>query len=71
VLGGGMPEIILILIIALVLFGSSKLPEIGSAAGKAIREFKVAVKPAENLLKLERTEAKLPDPIASGSDRKG
>ena len=38
----GMPELILILIIALIVFGPGKLPEIGSAVGKAVREFRKA-----------------------------
>jgi sec-independent protein translocase protein TatA len=38
----GMPGIILILIVALVIFGPNKLPEIGRAFGKSIREFKKA-----------------------------
>ncbi|WP_422487056.1 twin-arginine translocase TatA/TatE family subunit [Gudongella sp. DL1XJH-153] len=36
----GMPELILILAIALVIFGPSKLPEIGKSLGKALKEFK-------------------------------
>lgn len=36
----GASELILILAIALVIFGPSKLPEIGKAVGKAIKEFK-------------------------------
>lgn len=36
----GAPELILILAIALVIFGPSKLPEIGRSLGKAINEFK-------------------------------
>lgn len=36
----GAPELILILAIALVIFGPGKLPEIGKAFGKAIGEFK-------------------------------
>ncbi|MBC7086893.1 twin-arginine translocase TatA/TatE family subunit [Soehngenia saccharolytica] len=36
----GMWELILILIIALVIFGPSKLPEVGKSIGKAINEFK-------------------------------
>lgn len=36
----GPMELILILIIALVIFGPAKLPEIGKSFGKAIREFK-------------------------------
>jgi len=38
--GLGMPELILILVIALVVFGPSKLPELGSSVGKTIREFR-------------------------------
>lgn len=38
----GMQELILILIIALVVFGPAKLPELGKALGKGIREFKSA-----------------------------
>ena len=42
--GLGMPERILILVIALVIFGPSKLPEMGASVGKAIREFRSATK---------------------------
>lgn len=38
--GLGMPELILILVLALVFFGPAKLPELGSAIGKTIREFR-------------------------------
>lgn len=40
--GLGVPELVIILIIALVIFGPRKLPEIGGAVGKAIREFRKA-----------------------------
>jgi len=40
----GIPELILILIIALVIFGPSKLPEVGRALGKGIKEFKDATR---------------------------
>ena len=39
-LGLGLPEILLILVIALLIFGAAKLPEIGRALGKALSEFK-------------------------------
>jgi len=42
--GLGMPEVILILVIAMVVFGPSKLPAMGASVGKAIREFQIAVK---------------------------
>lgn len=38
----GVPGLILILIIALVIFGPSKLPEIGRAFGNTLKEFKKA-----------------------------
>jgi len=38
--GIGIPELIIILVIVLVIFGANKLPEIGSGMGKAIRNFK-------------------------------
>ena len=40
----GVPEILLILGIALLLFGARRLPEIGRGLGKGIREFKRATK---------------------------
>jgi len=40
VFGFGLQELVIILVIALVIFGGKKLPELGSGLGKAIREFK-------------------------------
>lgn len=45
--GLSVPELVLIGGIALVVFGPSKLPEVGGAIGKAIREFKSAMEEPE------------------------
>jgi len=45
--GIGMPELIIILVIILIIFGAGKLPEIGSGMGKAIRNFKGATSDVE------------------------
>jgi sec-independent protein translocase protein TatA len=41
--GLGMPELLVILVLLTVLFGASKLPQLGDGLGKAIRGFKKAV----------------------------
>ncbi len=38
----GMPELILILVLALVIFGPNKLPEVGKSLGRTINEFRRA-----------------------------
>lgn len=40
----GIPSLILILVVALIIFGPAKLPEIGKAAGNSLKEFKNATK---------------------------
>ncbi|MBI5581723.1 MAG: twin-arginine translocase TatA/TatE family subunit [Deltaproteobacteria bacterium] len=46
--GIGMPELIIILVIILIIFGAGKLPDIGSGIGKAIKNFKGATTEEEN-----------------------
>lgn len=40
--GIGMPELVIILVIIIIIFGAGKLPEIGEGVGKAIKNFKEA-----------------------------
>lgn len=57
----GMPELILILVIALVVFGPGKLPEVGRAVGRGIQEFRRATSGELNEQKhpdSEKTEGK-------------
>ena len=46
--GLGFQELLIILIIALVIFGPGKLPQIGSGLGKAIRDFKKGISGEES-----------------------
>ena len=46
--GIGMPELIIVLVITLVIFGAGKLPEIGAGMGKAINNFKGATSEIEH-----------------------
>jgi sec-independent protein translocase protein TatA len=41
-MGIGVPELVLILLIVVVLFGANRLPQLGAGVGKAIRNFKDA-----------------------------
>lgn len=54
--GLGAPELLLILVIALVVFGPGKLPAIGSALGKSLREFKDAVNTTEEVTEADAKE---------------
>ncbi|MDE1921032.1 MAG: twin-arginine translocase TatA/TatE family subunit [Candidatus Omnitrophica bacterium] len=46
-----LPELILILTVIILLFGAQKLPEIGAALGRAIREFKKNLRETEEEIK--------------------
>ena len=47
----GVPELVIILVIVLILFGAGKLADIGGALGKGIREFRKASDEAEEVTK--------------------
>ena len=51
--GIGMPELIIILVIALVVIGPSKLPDLAKALGKGMREFKKATQEIKESLDLD------------------
>ncbi len=61
--GLGMPELLVILVIILIIFGAGKLPEIGAGLGKGIKNFKKATSdPMDSLEKTEKLEEKKSDP---------
>jgi sec-independent protein translocase protein TatA len=49
----GMPELIIIFVIALIIFGPRKLPELGKSLGKSIAEFKKASNELKSTLEEE------------------
>jgi sec-independent protein translocase protein TatA len=51
--GLGMPELIIILVIIVIIFGAGKLPEIGSGIGKGIKNFKKATRDEEETKKID------------------
>jgi len=73
----GMPELIIIFVIALIIFGPRKLPELGRSLGKSLAEFKRASNELKNTLDEEirveeRRSAERQEPpkthVASGYD---
>lgn len=48
-MGIGFPELMIILVIIMIIFGAGKLPEIGSAFGNSIRNFKKSMKEADEI----------------------
>jgi TatA/E family protein of Tat protein translocase len=58
----GPVELVIILVIALLVIGPGKLPEVGSALGKSIREFRKAASDVQEAVKLDAPAA--PTPVA-------
>ena len=56
--GIGMPELLVILLICLLIFGAAKLPEIGRAIGKTINEFKKGMKEIDSDTKPDTKDEK-------------
>ena len=56
--GLGMPELLVILVICMVLFGAKRLPDIGAGLGKGIRNFKASLKEVKKDGDEEPPEAK-------------
>jgi sec-independent protein translocase protein TatA len=56
----GMPELLVIVVLAVVLFGSKKIPELASGIGEGIRNFKTAMRGEPD--KPEKEALTAPDP---------
>ena len=57
----GMPEILLIALVVLLLFGGAKIPELMRGIGKGVSEFKKGVRDVENDIKNTDTDTKEED----------
>ena len=65
-MGIGFPELMIILVIIMIIFGAGKLPEIGSAFGRSIKNFKSSMKEAE-----EGEQPAVEGATAEGGEPKG
>jgi len=59
--GIGLPEILVILVVALIVVGPSKLPELAKTLGKALNEFKRVADEVKDTIQEEVIKEKLPD----------
>ena len=63
--GLGTTELIIILVLVMIIFGAGKLPQVGGALGKSLRNFKDGVKEGE-----EDVDEKDPDKIDNNGENK-
>jgi sec-independent protein translocase protein TatA len=71
--GGGIggPEILLIFLVVLILFGAKRIPDIAQGLGKGIREFKKAVTDTQKEInKVGETESPRPNQIEKKDEKK-
>ena len=67
-MGIGFPELMVILIIIMIIFGAGKLPEIGSAFGRSIKNFKSSMKEAQEEEETAQVEEGQQASIEEGED---
>ena len=67
-MGIGFPELMIILVIIMIIFGAGKLPEIGSAFGNSIKNFKKSMKEAEEIQEATNLESAETSEGSDGSE---
>ena len=67
-MGIGFPELMIILVIIMIIFGAGKLPEIGSAFGNSIKNFKKSMKEAEEIQEATNLESTETSEDSDGSE---
>ena len=66
---GHFPELVMVLILGLIIFGPKRLPEVGEGLGKSLREFRKATNELHDSIKTDGTEALPPEqPHYTASD---
>jgi sec-independent protein translocase protein TatA len=63
----GPLELVIILVIALLILGPGKLPDVGAALGKSIREFRKASSDVQDAVKVDVDTSPLPNTLSSQS----
>ena len=66
--GISLPELLILLVVLLLLFGAKRLPEMGKSLGKGMREFKDAVSGVDEPSSASRTSGELPSATSSSDD---
>ncbi len=69
----GMPELLVVLLIILLVFGAKRLPEMGASMGKGIREFKKSIKEVQETIDESddsATQRRIDAPAASDGEPK-
>lgn len=69
----GMPELLVVLLIILLVFGAKRLPEMGASMGKGIREFKKSIKEVQETIDESddsSTQRRVDAPAASDGEPK-
>ncbi|MBI2502268.1 MAG: twin-arginine translocase TatA/TatE family subunit [Candidatus Latescibacteria bacterium] len=62
--GIGLPEILVIFLLILLLFGAKRIPEMAQGMGKGIKEFKKAMKDVQDEIDVSATTPRSPNTIA-------
>jgi sec-independent protein translocase protein TatA len=73
IMGLGAPELIIVLVILLVLFGGAKLPSLAKGLGQSIKEFKKASKDEEpeKAVEVKKIETPTPPPTSTSTPTPG
>ena len=66
----GLPELLIIVAIALIVFGPNKLPELAKAFGRAMREFKKATEEVKESFEAETKDLRRTEAHPYGRERK-